>query len=130
MLMLFVAHYGHPQLKGAKHWAILLPKRDGVDVAIAYQVTGSTTTYEVKAPEDAREGIRNCMGTVEVGRIEESQREEFERVVLSVPVSRGSTTWNCQNWVVDALATLKANGFAVKAYTLPELQGLLEKNLR
>jgi len=130
MPTLFVAHYGHPQLKGAKHWALLLPKGDGVNIATAYQVTGSTTTYEVKAPEDVRADNRNCMGTVEVGRIEESRRKEFERVVLSVPVTRGIITWNCQNWVIDTLAALKTNGFAVKTYTLLELQEFLGKTSR
>ena len=47
---LSVAHYGHPLLKGAKHWSFLLDTSEGC--AITYQLTGSTNTYELKEPEE------------------------------------------------------------------------------
>ncbi|KAH9838529.1 uncharacterized protein C8Q71DRAFT_534550 [Rhodofomes roseus] len=131
MTILYVAHYGHPLLKGAKHWSFLLPKPNSntdSDVATAYQVTGSTETYEVKDPEELRsdsEQSKTCMGRVEVGNIEDKRRGEFESVVLAVPVTRGNLAWNCQNWIIEALGALKQRGFNVKAYQLAELQKLL-----
>lgn len=128
MPTLFVAHYGHPLLKGAKHWSFLLPKQNDPEFCTAYQVTGSTTTYEIKNPEDVSlNKSESYMGKVEVGSIEESRRTEFESVVLAVPVTRGNAAWHCQHWIIEVLAELKANGFDAKTYRLAELADLLAK---
>lgn len=42
-----VAQYGVEQLPGAKHWALIVITDPENETAIAYQVTGSTNTYEV-----------------------------------------------------------------------------------
>ncbi|EPQ59655.1 hypothetical protein GLOTRDRAFT_35074 [Gloeophyllum trabeum ATCC 11539] len=124
MPAVYIAHYGHPLLKGAKHWAILVSS--GPKDFIAYQITGSTHTYEVKPPEESRPETSNTyMGMVEVGRIEENQRQAFERIALANPVTRGSVSWNCQNWVIEVLSAAKAAGLGIAAYSLQELQGRL-----
>ncbi|TFK73364.1 hypothetical protein BDN72DRAFT_834771 [Pluteus cervinus] len=145
MTTLYVAHFGHPLLKGAKHWSFLLPISTQPGCFTAWQITGSTFTYEIKPAETVSlnsnfssfssslnastvTGLQNFMGMVPVGTIDENQRAEFEKVVLTqVPVLRGSVDWNCQNWIVDALAKAKESGFDVSAYSLTELQGILEK---
>ncbi|KAH9838530.1 uncharacterized protein C8Q71DRAFT_534619 [Rhodofomes roseus] len=122
---LYVAHYGHPLLKGAKHWSFLLYK-PGDQHAKAYQLTGSTTTYEVKQPEEVTPAKSSSfMGQVPVGHIAESHVAAFEQMVLGLPITRGNTAWNCQNWIIGALAALKANGFNVTAYGLEDLRKLL-----
>ncbi|KZT27045.1 hypothetical protein NEOLEDRAFT_1061803 [Neolentinus lepideus HHB14362 ss-1] len=129
MPKIYVAHYGHPLLKGAKHWALLIPEANNRDYT-AYQVTGSTDTYEVKPPELVRPEIsKSYMGKVEVGEINANQQEQFATVTLNVPIVRGNTHWNCQNWVIEVLKTMKENGFQVTAYSLEELQAMLAATL-
>lgn len=128
-MVVYVAHYGLPQLKGARHWAILVPK-DG-QLFTAYQVSGSTQTYEVKPPEDIQTDKSSAyLGKVEVGQIAEGHRPGFQKTVLAVPVTKNSTSWNCQNWVVAALSSAKAAGFGVNAYSQKELQDLLAKSAK
>ena len=111
MPTLFVAHYGHPLLKGAKHWSFLLPKQNDPEFCTAYQVTGSTTTYEIKNPED-----------VSLNKSESYMA--YRSVVLAVLVIRKNGAWH---WIIEVLAELKASGFDAKTYSLVELADLLAK---
>jgi hypothetical protein len=126
MPKLFVAQYGHPSLKGAQHWSFLLLDQENSDCATTYQVTGSTSTYEIKPPEIVcPKKSTTYMGRIEVGNVEGCRRKECEEAIVTVPVTRGCTAWNCQNWIVEVLATLKTKGFDVESYSLVELQELL-----
>jgi hypothetical protein len=129
MPKLFVAQYGHPLLKGAQHWSLLLlDEHNSANGATAYQVTGSTSTYEIKQPEVVcPEKSTTYMGRIEVGNIEPSRRMECEAAIMMVPAIRGSTAWNCQNWIVEVLAALRTEGFDVQSYNLVELQKLFSK---
>lgn len=122
---LSVAQYGHPLLKGAKHWSFLLHKSGGY--AIAYQVTGSTDTYTYKDPEEVQiKKSQTYMGRVDVGNVETTGIGRVEEVFKNVPITRGDLQWNCQNWVIQALKALRDDGFAVDALTLEELKGKLQ----
>ncbi|KIJ64529.1 hypothetical protein HYDPIDRAFT_89909 [Hydnomerulius pinastri MD-312] len=121
---LSVAHYGHPKLR-VKHWSFLLFTADGKTVA--YQITGSTTTYEMKEPEVVQHlRSQSYLGRVDVGTIDAARRDEFLQVLKDVNVKRGDIGWNCQNWVIDALSALKAKGFSVQELTLQDLASRLE----
>ncbi|KZT69622.1 hypothetical protein DAEQUDRAFT_726232 [Daedalea quercina L-15889] len=126
--MLYFAHYGHPILKGAKHGSFLLSEPGST----AYQITGSTDIYEIKRPEVLRpdsEQMQTYTGR-KVGRFDDDRRNEFERVVLAVPVTRRSLAWKCQNWIVEGLAALNKDGYGVEAYRLEDLQKLLAESLK
>ena len=129
MPKLYVARYGHPLLKGAQHWSFLLLDQHESDCATAYQVTGSTSTYEIKKPEMVfPKKSTTYMGRIEVGHVDESRRKECEAAIMAVPVTRGCKAWNCQNWIVEVLAALKAKEFNVELYGLVELQELLKSS--
>lgn len=126
---LFVAQYGHPLLKGAHHWSFLLLDEHQIDHATAYQVTGSTSTYEIKTSETVcLKKSTTYMGKIEVGNIDESRRKECEEAIMIVPVTRGNMAWNCRNWIVEVLVALKTKGFDVESYSLVELQNLFSKS--
>ncbi|KAI0940905.1 hypothetical protein AcV7_003153 [Taiwanofungus camphoratus] len=123
---LSVAHFGHPLLKGAKHWSLLLLNSDGC--AVAYQVTGSTDTYEFKEPEDIEyKKDQTYMGKVDVGHVDMMKQAEMLEVLRKVRITRGDLNWNCQNWVVAALKELSEGGFAVDTLTLDQLAARLSK---
>jgi hypothetical protein len=122
---LSVAHFGHPLLKGAKHWALILFKPD--HSTIAYQTTGSTDTYEYKEPEEIQIAeSQTYMGKVDVGTVDVEKLEHFEEVLRDVPITRGDLYWNCQNWVVQALRAL-SDDFAVTAPTHYQLDAALKE---
>ncbi|KIM80713.1 hypothetical protein PILCRDRAFT_821968 [Piloderma croceum F 1598] len=113
---LSVGQYGHPLLKGAKHWSLLLLKSNGL--AIAYQITGSTETYEFKTPEDVQiKDTPTYMGKADVGHVDIAQQNDLYEVLKMVQVRRGDVNWNCQHWIIAALRALQEGGFAVDALT-------------
>lgn len=123
---LAVGQYGHPMLPGAKHWSFLL--RTDQKTTVAYQITGSTTKYEIKAPEVVvPKKSTTFMGAVQVGQIEPDQVNQFWETLKNVPVTHGNRNWNCQNWIIEALAALAANGFAVDVLTKEALADKLAK---
>ncbi|KAG8992466.1 hypothetical protein FRB90_001004 [Tulasnella sp. 427] len=122
----FIAHYGHVLLRGPKHWVILLQVDQ--NNAIAYQITGSSTTYEVKAPETVKpEQLPTLLGMVQIGEIATSQANRVWEVLQNVPVTRNVRTWNSQDWVVLGLGALKSAGLAVDALSKEELLAKLDK---
>lgn len=126
---LSVAHYGHPLLKGARHWSLLLHLGEGC--AIAYQLTGSTDVYEFKQPEEGEfMESQTYMGRVAVGSIDLARQEDLLKVLGNVPITRGDLQWNCQNWVVAALEALRNNGFNVDVHTRDDLAAKLEQAKR
>ncbi|KAL0958197.1 hypothetical protein HGRIS_000360 [Hohenbuehelia grisea] len=115
-LALDIGHYGSPLLRGAKHWSFLLMNFDGT--AIAYQISGSTNDYYLKDPVlVVPNRVQSYMGRVNVGQISVERVKDFDDVLKSVPVIRGSLQWNCQDWIIDALTMLRYNGFRVEALT-------------
>ena len=82
---------------------------------IAFQVTGSTNTYEVKQPEEVEllcSTVTAYMGNIKVGTVcrDYAFGEESTALLAIIqhnPVVRGNRNWNCQHWVVAALKRLK-----------------------
>lgn len=123
--ILSVGQYGHPLLKGAKHWSFLLLKGDGI--AIAYQVTGSTNTYEFKKPEEVIiKKTQTYLGKVDVGCVDKAKQNDLYEVLKRVEVKRGDINWNCQNWIVESLKALNEEGFEVDALTHDDIAGKLQ----
>ncbi|GJJ11060.1 hypothetical protein Clacol_005291 [Clathrus columnatus] len=118
---LYVAHFGHEKLKGARHWALILMKnrRSGKE----YQIEGSTITYSYLPPEKNVKPltISTFLGMTEVGVIPNKRRDEFKQILATVPVVLGDLQWNCQNWVIDAMSTLRKAGFNVQDSSHDEL---------
>ncbi|KAH7105977.1 hypothetical protein BKA62DRAFT_766433 [Auriculariales sp. MPI-PUGE-AT-0066] len=122
MFEVAVAQYGHEMLKGDRHWALLVVHEPASDTAYAYQLTGSTTTYELK-PRELVVVTRasSYLGRVRVGTLHPSQLPSFELVARTVPVHRGSREWHCQHWVADALLALNNAGITVQPFLRQQL---------
>lgn len=117
-----VAQYGHPALKGNRHYAILVYcVLDKPDYAYCYEVQGAEGQYsyvrkEIRAvkPDTAS----TFMGQIFVGTVgrTEHAKTHFDHVCSLVPVVQGDKNWNCQNWVADALCELAKSGVLVQPY--------------
>jgi len=125
-LSVVVAQYGHVRLPGAKHWAIVVITDSSKLKGVAFQITGSTNTYEVKQPEEVKLLHSNTyMGSVRVGTVHKDYAfgaEGLATIVQHTPVVRGNLNWNCQNWVVAALKHLKDAQYSISEASVEELQ--------
>jgi hypothetical protein len=80
---------------------------------VAFQVTGSTNTYEVKQPQEIELLCSmTYMGNIKVGTVYGDYAFGAESMALCTIIQhtlvvRGDFNWNCQNWVVAALKRLK-----------------------
>lgn len=122
-----VGHYGHVELRGAKHWAILLYVPDKSRDAVAYQISGSTTTYALKQPElvnPMRSG--NYLGKVDLGIVEYNPQAIFQ-IIQNVPITLGNIQWNCQDWTILALNALRDAGLNVSTPTKEQLALALQR---
>ena len=126
-----VGQYGHPQLKTARHWAILVenvaqPTPWTGDVT-AYQISGSTETYEYAPPEVGNvKSDPAYMGRIFVGFVNNQHKDDIAEILGHVPITHGDLGWNCQNWVALGLQALVAAGIQVKVFTQPEMRQMLE----
>lgn len=126
-----VGQYGHPQLRTARHWAILVENMSQptpwTGNATAYQVSGSTETYEYARPDivNVKEDAA-YMGRILVGFVNSEHKEAIADILSRVPITHGDLGWNCQNWVALGLQALADAGIQVKVFTQPELREMLE----
>ena len=129
VLQLYVAHYGAEGLRGAWHWSFLLMRDGNSGDSTAYQIRGSEQTYAYEGPDRQVDVARSrsFQGKVHVGSIPADRLHDFEQALNDVPVIRGTRTgWNCQNWIMDALARLHAARFPVEVINHTELLQELE----
>jgi hypothetical protein len=126
-----VGQYGHLLLKGARHWSILVEDvpqpTPWTGQATAYQVSGSTETYEYAKPVQVNlKEDSTYMGRINVGYIDGEQRRNIAEILEKVAITHGNLEWNCQNWVAAGLQALADAGMSVKRYTQPQMREMLE----
>jgi hypothetical protein len=96
-------------------------------VVPAYQVTGSTNTYDFKKPEEVIiKKTQTYLGKVDVGCVDEAKQNDLYEVLKRVEVKRGDVNWNCQNWIVEGLKALNEEGFEVDALAHDDIAGKLQ----
>jgi uncharacterized linocin/CFP29 family protein len=65
------------------------------------------------------------MGMVKVGSVAKEHVDGFTKVTTSVAVTVGNTSWNCQDWIIEALSILKSKGYDVVACSKEALANAL-----
>ncbi|KAG7446906.1 uncharacterized protein BT62DRAFT_93200 [Guyanagaster necrorhizus] len=115
-----VAHYGAKAMR-VEHWSILIVTKSSQNVftrketaqAHAHQISGSTTDYYIKTPQDVSDVLKSTayLGMVKVGSIPKDHLENAQRVVQDTPVILNNTSWDCRYWVISALQCLQNEGY-------------------
>lgn len=123
---LFVAQYGHVRLD-IKHWALVVREK-GSKIGTAYQITGGKPFYAMKEPETVEmEKASTYLGKAAVGEVDSTFIRQIPQLLQRVPVVRNvESFWNCQDWVVGALAQLQSVNSSVLALSKEELQNKFE----
>jgi len=121
-----VAHYGHPLLKGAWHYSILLYNQADPTYATAFQAKRKEgdREFHVANPEIVTpRSAKTFQGEVKVGWIpnNESSVAHFSNCVRLVGVKNNDPTWNCQHWVADVLTQLSRLGLNIQDFKHSDL---------
>lgn len=119
----YVAHYGHPLLKGSKHWAVVVMTNPAISEGRTYEVQGSRASlYTVKKPETVQlHKAQSFLGCVCVGRIDSNSLGIIHDILVATPILQGKAGWNCQSWVIDALYRLRIAGYEIMAASHEEI---------
>lgn len=91
------------------HWCLYTVDDDGDGrVFEALGSTGHKFKYHTRDVDIAKSATLS--ETVEIGRIEADVWPEVPDLLKAVPMSK-KQGWNCQNWVMEAIAALKREGY-------------------
>ncbi|KAH7920469.1 hypothetical protein BV22DRAFT_1021157 [Leucogyrophana mollusca] len=93
-------------------WAIVVAFTPSSENCILYEISGFSENYTLEAPQSVTltRGENGYWGKVLVGRVDHDRLHHFSATIASVPIVRGDSSWSCQNWVMDSLAALQADG--------------------
>ena len=89
------------------HWAIIV--RTDADRGNCHEIVGDKHTYATQDRFDIPvnwERHKDWRGAHVVGYVSPDRLNDFLNHIALVPVVRERWTWNCQNWVYDALTGL------------------------
>lgn len=124
-----VAHYGHPKLRGIRHWAIVVMTAPHKLEGVLYELVGGAAKDLVLGEVRAVELLKSStyLGRQRVGVIPARRMGAVHDILVRTPLRNGTTGWNCQSWVVEALARIIHEGSFVDSRRLSvgELQGML-----
>lgn len=97
------------------HWSFFIQLRiEGTDnIGVAHQLRGMPGGFYYPGPEDTDLWrSERPKHELEIGEVETSQLEEFHDILARVPIEKNeSSRWNCQDWTLDGLISLKEAGF-------------------
>ena len=88
-----------------RHTALFLEFPDTTTLLL--HVTGASGFFqaEVKSDEDPSKS-KKFVQKILVGEIQKHEKVGIESTIISTPVNNSDCSWNCQNWIDDALKKL------------------------
>ncbi|KAH7929300.1 hypothetical protein BV22DRAFT_1125907 [Leucogyrophana mollusca] len=104
-----VARFGQPS--SSSKWVIAVVFTPSSGHSMLYQISGLPGNYSLEAPQSVtlKEGENGYWGKVPVGRVDQERLHRFSATLANIPIVRGDSSWSCQNWVMDAIAALRAD---------------------
>lgn len=104
-----------------RHWEINIrfsragpPKR--LSKGTVFHIIGATgCRWQFRRKDDQwYSETKAWAGSRFLGTIEPSQIDKLETVLAAVPLQHGHPTWNCHNWIWEALIMMRQAGFSVQ----------------
>jgi hypothetical protein len=94
-------------------------KHDPQSPGIAHQLRGMPGGFYYRGPEAASLKRSTALKeTLEIGQVPNNKLDRITELFRSVEIVKDETsTWNCQDWSLDALMTLQAEGFVDEQYS-------------
>ena len=103
------------------HWSFFIQKelKDSTNLGIAHQLRGMPGGYYYKGPEDVdlyKSGSRK--EEFEIGEVPAAKLDMVHRLLKECRIDTvESSGWNCQDWALEGLEKLRAEGFVEETYT-------------
>lgn len=93
-----------------RHTALFVEFPDNTTVIL--HIIGASGFFHIEArPGKDPSKSRRFVLKILVGEIKGQKKDVIESVIQSTGVNNTDTSWNCQNWVGDALRTLSDKGW-------------------
>lgn len=104
------------------HWAFFIhtgDKHDPQSPGIAHQLRGMPGGFYYRGPEAASLKRSTALKeTLEIGQVPDNKLDKITELFRSVEIVKDETSpWNCQDWSLDALMILQAEGFVDEQYS-------------
>jgi hypothetical protein len=104
------------------HWSFFIrtgPNNDPTTPGIAHQLRGMPGNFFYPGPEKvslSRSTARK--ETLDIGEIPAAKLNRVTELLRQVNIIKDEASfWNCQDWSLDALEKLAAEGFVMEGYT-------------
>jgi hypothetical protein len=100
------------------HWSLVILTDKKNEQGVAHQLMGGPPFFRYDDGTSRNgslitvTGSRSFKGMVQIGQVKDKKLDDFGEILRGVViVNEGpSQTWNCQNWIIDALPALKDKG--------------------
>ncbi|EPS98087.1 hypothetical protein FOMPIDRAFT_1051838 [Fomitopsis schrenkii] len=97
------------------HWAIFVEKDTDKEEGAIFDINGNTTNYVYRHKGKVSMKRSNTYeGRVAVGSMLGTDKRdgEVDKLLKNIPIQfHNDPNWNCQNWVVEALAKMEQKGY-------------------
>ncbi|KAJ7361318.1 hypothetical protein DFH08DRAFT_684148 [Mycena albidolilacea] len=115
--------YGH--VRRSEHWVLAAVTDIETASARVLNIIGGTDTFQFNAKDVRGMGrSRTYLGGVLVGTVPQNKLPALEQWVRAIPIHRGQPTWDCQNWVIEAIRELRMDNRGIV------LKGISEAHIR
>lgn len=125
----FVVIYKKVDPRDAAHWALWLTQPTTksnwiLQIEDDEQDRGYFVTKPQAERPDASDSLHETIKCATISA--EHSLSSLVDIVQGLSVNNDSTTWNCQNWVVDALEALKSKGLDIPLNVMNNLRSKRE----
>ncbi|KAI6128909.1 hypothetical protein EDD16DRAFT_26406 [Pisolithus croceorrhizus] len=116
-----------PRAHSMAHWAIYLRVvKGGQTKHLIYQANGNEGELHLDIREADPRASQRFSEQILVSEIDDGQAiAEVKQTLENQPMKNNVPTWNCQDWVMEALDDLDTEGL-LDAYQYQEAKGKLE----
>jgi hypothetical protein len=109
MAEVYVMVYLNADEEDVPHWCLWTCDDHGNELVFeALGITGKNFTFNSRSVDMAKSHSRKVIPRI--GRIDADVWPEVPDLLKTVPMNK-EPGWNCQNWVMEAIAALKREGF-------------------
>lgn len=113
------------------HWSFFIQKKveNGINLGIAHQLRGMPGAFYYMGPEEVDLAkSRSLKEELLIGEVDESKLSLVHQRLKDCRIDTvESSGWNCQDWALEGLEKLRADGFIYDGYTRETVKAWLKE---
>jgi hypothetical protein len=115
-----------------RHWSFFVQVEvDGEkNLGIAHQLRGMPGNFRYNGPEEVDLNKSSSLKTeLQIGEVDAARLDSLYNCLKECRIDQSeSSGWNCQDWALDGLEKLKAEGFVYEEYTQEMVKNWLKES--